>query len=258
MRRDSLPQRGGTVTYSIWVWSTVGSRQVTATISRSGRAVDKPIFTLCPADDKATCSIGSLPAYQAIELLVTDHIRKKATPGEQISLTVVVQGVAKSPSGGPLSPAEAAVVTLLNRASSPPAIPPGTGAPFSAGVPGLPGTTITPGSISNLFPTVTPTATPTPVARQEKRKVTRATSTASSLPLDPRLIGGQLAGLAVLAAAVTMVVARLSLRTPQLASAPQSGPTTPAAPSPPQPSPADPSPAENSDASTGTDTDSKP
>jgi hypothetical protein len=41
------------------------------------------------------------------------------------------------------------------------------------------------------------------------------------VPLDPRLIGGQLAGLAVLAAAITMVVARLSLRTPQSADAGQ-------------------------------------
>jgi hypothetical protein len=68
--------------------------------------------------------------------------------------------------------------------------------------------------------------------------VSRATSTASSLPLDPRLIGGQLAGLAVLAAAVTMVMARLSLRTPQRASVPPSGPAAAAAP-PPEPSPAE-------------------
>jgi len=43
------------------------------------------------------------------------------------------------------------------------------------------------------------------------------TQASSTLPLDPRLIGGQLAGLAILAAAITMVVARLSLRTPQTA-----------------------------------------
>jgi len=35
------------------------------------------------------------------------------------------------------------------------------------------------------------------------------------VPLDARLIGGQLAGLAVLAAAVTIAIARLSLRTPK-------------------------------------------
>jgi len=35
------------------------------------------------------------------------------------------------------------------------------------------------------------------------------------VPLDARLIGGQLAGLAVLAAAVTIAIARLSLRAPK-------------------------------------------
>jgi hypothetical protein len=35
------------------------------------------------------------------------------------------------------------------------------------------------------------------------------------VPLDARLIGGQLAGLAVLAGAVTIAIARLSLRTPK-------------------------------------------
>lgn len=258
VRHDSLLRPGGTITYSIWVWSTVRSRQVTATISRSGKAIDKPAFTLCPADHLATCSIGSLAAYQAIELLVTDHVRKKATPGEQVSLIVVVQGAAKSP-GGELSPAEATVSTVLNQAqsSSPPAIPPGTGVPFPAAVPGMPGAAVTPGSISNLFPVVTPSPTPQSVARQEERKVTKAISTASSLPLDPRLIGGQLAGLAVLAAAITMVVARLSLRSPQPASAPQSGQAPAAPPPPPPPSADNPSPADTSDASAGTDTDSE-
>jgi hypothetical protein len=35
------------------------------------------------------------------------------------------------------------------------------------------------------------------------------------VPLDARLIGGQLAGLAVLAGAVTIAIARLSLRAPK-------------------------------------------
>ncbi len=102
---------------------------------------------------------------------------------------------------------------------------------------------------------MTPSAT-TPTAsasRRGKAKVTKAISTASSLPLDPRLVGGQLAGLAVLAAAITMVVARLSLRTPQPASAPQSGQTGAAAP-PPQPSADD---AKDDTKDTEVDTDSK-
>jgi len=38
---------------------------------------------------------------------------------------------------------------------------------------------------------------------------------AATVPLDSRLIGGQLAGLAVLAGAVMIAIARLSLRAPK-------------------------------------------
>ena len=43
-------------------------------------------------------------------------------------------------------------------------------------------------------------------------RTARLTSVNAGLPLDVRLIGGQVIGLAVLAAAVTIAVARLSLR----------------------------------------------
>lgn len=164
---------------------------------------------------------------------MTDKIGKKATVGEGISLIVQVEGTAATRSGGPLSPAEAAVSTVLGQQSSPSssAIPPGFGPGLPPTGAGLPGTTVTPGGVSGIFPVVTPSATSTPnPARRENRKVAKATTTASSLPFDPRLIGGQLAGLAVLAAAITMVVARLSLRTPQQLAAGQ----TPAA-APPEP-----------------------
>jgi hypothetical protein len=198
-----------------------------------------PAFRLCPARRGDTCSIGSLPAYQAFELVVTDKIGKKATTGEEISMTAVVQGDAQTPSGVALSPAEAAVSTVLGRRSSSSSTStsePGSTAPATS-LPGLPGTTVTPGSISGLFPTITPSSSP-PAGRREssKHKVAGATSTASSLPLDPRLIGGQLAGLAVLATAITMVVARLSLRTPAPA-APAPGTPAPEAPTPQTPAP---------------------
>jgi hypothetical protein len=232
VRRDSRPVPGGAVTYSIWVWSTVSSRQISATVSRTGQATDDPHFSLCPSIHGTTCSIGSLSGYQALELLVTDKIGKKATVGEGISLIVQVQGSAGTRSGGPLSPAEAAVSTVLGQqsSSSSSAIPPGIGSGLPPTAAGLPGTTVTPGGVSGLFPVVTPSAPSTPnPARRENRKVAKATTTASSLPFDPRLIGGQLAGLAVLAAAITMVVARLSLRTPQQLAA-QSGQAAAAAP----------------------------
>jgi hypothetical protein len=42
-----------------------------------------------------------------------------------------------------------------------------------------------------------------------------AADAAATVPLDSRLIGGQLAGLAVLAGGVAIAIARLSLRTPK-------------------------------------------
>lgn len=144
--------------------------------------------------------------------MVTDQVRATADAGAPITLAVTVSGAA-------LSPAEAAVTTVVGQASqtptsSPPPLPPGTLAP-------IPGATITPAGLSGLFPTVTPQATPSSKASRA-RKLAGITQTSSALPLDPRLIGGQLAGLAVLAAAITMVVARLSLRT-QTSGAAKSG-----------------------------------
>jgi hypothetical protein len=63
------------------------------------------------------------------------------------------------------------------------------------------------------FPRVTPgNGAPSPVALPGPQRV-RVANVSAQFPLDGRLIGVQLAGLAVLAAAVTIAVARLSLRT---------------------------------------------
>jgi len=168
-----------------------------------------PRFTLCPVSHRRTCLIGTLRANQAFELKVTDRIRSTATAGRAITLAVTV--AARS-----LSPAEAAVSIVVRQPgqggstppSTPPALPPPTFAPVL-------GTTITPAGLTGLFPTVTPRPSPSPSRAANASRLAGVTQTSSALPLDPRLIGGQLAGLAVLAAAITMVVARLSLRTPQ-------------------------------------------
>jgi hypothetical protein len=176
-----------------------------------------PRYTLCPAAHGTKCTIGTLPANQAFELMITDKVRAAATIGAAITLTVNVDAAS-------LSPAEAAVTTVVSQRShapvgnSVPPLPPTTLQP-------IPGATITPPSLGGLFPTVTPLASPAAKQKhQQSRKAARIAQTSSALPLDPRLIGGQLAGLAVLAAAITMVVARLSLRTAQPANPGPAGP----------------------------------
>ena len=213
---------------------------MTASVSVFGTDVKTPALSLCPAVKGHICSVGALPANQQFELIVTSKIGKNAPSAEQIGVTVNVQGDADT--GGALSPAEASVATVLDQSSSAPPPtgndPPVTIPPVTN--PGVPDTTITPGSISSLFPTVGPSSSPPSTSGgahgTKKRGGTKAVTLASSSPIDPKLIGGQLAGLAVLAAAITMVVARLSLRTPQPATS--TGQTVAAAP-PPEPTPAD-------------------
>ena len=73
-------------------------------------------------------------------------------------------------------------------------------------------------------PTVGPTTTPStePIGlppAKKPHKTIRVADAAATVPLDSRLIGGQLAGLAVLVGAVVLAIARLSLRAPKPASA---------------------------------------
>lgn len=208
-RHVSRTSPGGTVTYSIWIWSTVAARRVTASATSNAHAMRSPRFTLCPAAHRTRCSIGDLPANQAFELMVTDRVRATAKIGAPINLAVTV-------SAATLSPAEASVSSVVSRPGPAPTSAPVPGPPLApSNLAPIPGATITPSSLSSLFPVVTPQATPSSKPTRS-HKLAGVTQTSSALPLDRRLIGGQLAGLAVLAAAITMVVARLSLRTPQV------------------------------------------
>jgi hypothetical protein len=206
VRHSSDAAPGGTVTYSIWVWSTVAARQVTASAISDRHVMRLPRFTLCPTAHGTTCTIGALPANQAFELMVTDRVKATASIGAPITLAVAVDGAS-------LSPAHATITTVVGQAGQGPTTTPIPTVPPIALAP-IPGATVIPAGLSGLFPTVTPQPSPSAKA-SHARKLAGVTETSSALPIDPRLIGGQLAGLAVLAAAITMVVARLSLRTPQ-------------------------------------------
>jgi hypothetical protein len=88
---------------------------------------------------------------------------------------------------------------------------PGTSLPAgvlpSARLPLLPSPVTDP---SLNFPQVTPS--PDPSAASTPIKVSEVSA---SFPLSTRLVGGQIIGLAVLAAAITIAVARLSIRKPR-------------------------------------------
>jgi hypothetical protein len=191
--------------------------------------VGAPHFTVCPSSGSAACGIGTLPPGQADELQATAAVGSAATNGEQVQLTATASGTAthsftgsgsivvtraKHTSVGTTSPPPPTTTITLPPVSLPPAAGVGTG----TGV----------GNPVGLFPTISPAPglTPTPSASSSlgfppaKKRVTRVATASAIVPLDPRLIGGQLAGLAVLASAIAIAIARLSLRRPR----PQDGP----------------------------------
>ena len=160
----------------------------------------------------ATCKIGNLPVGQADELQATVRVRSKAALGEQVQIS------AKATAKGALSfSASATDVVVVNPKTSPTS--PFITLPESGALPTISGTGISPSDPSGLFPTVG--ASPTPgtgsltLPHAKPRAVLHAATAAATVPLDARLIGGQLAGLAVLAGAVTIAIARLSLRAPK-------------------------------------------
>jgi hypothetical protein len=88
-------------------------------------------------------------------------------------------------------------------------LPPAAGLPSGTTIPGL---GVQPsGDLGSAFPQVSPSPAASAPASQHANQ-TRTIDLSAGLPLDVRLIGGQVVGLAVLAAAVTIAVARLSLR----------------------------------------------
>ena len=113
-------------------------------------------------------------------------------------------------------------------------------APLTAGnLPYLPSASpvLSPGgNAAGLFPALTPSADP-PAAKQDPQN-TQAVANTSALPQDAPVIGAQLAGLAVLALAFLLAVARLSFRrrpTPA-----QSGPASAGKPAEPSDPPGEP------------------
>jgi len=212
-------RRGHIVTYTVWVWSTHGSTKnvtVSAAVQQT-QGTATPQFSICPAPSGATCALGNLPQGQADELHVRVAVQKDATIGHHVTL------IANAKAKNATSFTASASVRIIPRRKPAPAAttpPPSTSSlpPLSTfPAPALPDPLSSAGKDpSGLFPTVSPQPSAGPAARSSAgRKSTRrirATSVAATLPLNMRLIGGQLAGLVVLAAAIAIAITRLSLR----------------------------------------------
>jgi hypothetical protein len=235
---------GGTGSYAIWVWPAGGAASgVTVTIS--GKVASKavtPKFTVCPTASGRTCKVGGIAKGTSDELQATIAVPGGTAAGKQAILTATS---AASDAAAPPAAGAAIKITAKPSASHSPSPSPsptptptststgsGLGATLPAGilptvplaaVPGaslgeLPGPTTSAGSPGGLFPTVSPqpSASPSPYsAVLPNARGVRVTDVAATFPFSTRLVGGELVGLAVLAAALAIAIVRFSLRRPR-------------------------------------------
>jgi hypothetical protein len=169
-------------------------------------------FTVCPAPGGTTCSVG-LTAGQAVQLRATVAVPGNAA-GTDITLTAAgtsAQSATSASASGSVTVTDPSTPSTTPSADPlgagvtlPGGLPPGEFSP--GGLPQLPGAVTDP---SLAFPQVSPTSTSDP---SQAALPIHVSDVSASFPFSTRLVGGQIVGLAVLAAAVTIAVARLSLR----------------------------------------------
>jgi hypothetical protein len=233
---------GGTASYAIWVWPAGGAASsVSVTVgAKAAGKVATPKFTVCPTASGLTCKVGGVAKGSSDELQARVAVPKGiATKGTQ----VVLSATAKSGDATAPPPASGAVDLTAKPSPSPSASPSptptpttpvpslstaGLGATLPAGIlPTVPDTT-TPATLpelpspdsspGGLFPKVTPAPTPSPSpysALLPNARNVRVTDAAATFPFSTRLIGGEIIGLAVLAAALAIAIVRFSLRRPR-------------------------------------------
>jgi len=203
-----------TVRYAIWIWLTSGSGDVKVTLSARPTSVS-PAFSVCAATGTTKCttnlSAGAQPELQAKVaapnrptkrfILTATATSSQATNSATASATVNIKPKNPSPTSSPTP-----------NAGDGGTLPPATGLPSGTTIPGV-GVGVQPsGDLGSAFPQVSPSPTGAAAADPQQSHETKTVDLSAGLPLDVRLIGGQVLGLAVLAAAVTIAVARLSLR----------------------------------------------
>jgi hypothetical protein len=216
------------------VWPTGGAAGG-VTVSISGKVGSEdvtPSFTVCPSANGRTCTAGGIGGGASDELEATIAVPGSTADGMQAVLTATARA-----SGAAAPPAANAAITITAKTSAAhPASPAPTsasGAGLGATLPAgllptllsaadpaaslfeLPGPITSAGSPGSLFPVVSPqqSASPASAVLPGARDI-RAADAAAAFPFSTRLIGGELGGLAVLAAALALAIVRFSLRRP--------------------------------------------
>jgi hypothetical protein len=204
---------GGTASYKIFVWSTGAESDAASVTVGITKVADvaAPGFTVCAQPSGDVCTVGDLLTSQSDELVAAAKVGGSASAGEKITLTATARA-----SKATSFHAKATIDVVASTS--------GSTSPSENAGDSLPGTSVStlpdggltsPVSTTNpsgLFPTVAPASG----AKGKARKTQTANDAdivSSTLPLNSRLIGGQLAGLTVLAAAIAIAIVRLSLRT---------------------------------------------
>ena len=231
---------GGTASYAIWVWPAGGAASgVTVTVTGKVASNDvAPKFTVCPTASGRTCKVGGIAKGTSDELQATIAVPSGTAAGKQAVLTATAKAsdaatppaadgsvkiTAKpsashspSPSPTPTPTTTGTGVGATLPAGILPTVPSGTDPMASLGQ--LPAPTTSAGSPGGLFPTVSPQPSASPSrysAVLPNARDVRVTDAAATFPFSTRLIGGEVIGLAVLAAALALAIVRFSLRRPR-------------------------------------------
>jgi hypothetical protein len=213
---------GTTVHFAIWVWLTSGSNgSVKIDVDAAPNKVN-PSFIVCDQTGGSRCTVSGLKAGDQVKTQVKLRAAKYLA-GRNITLTVAATS---SQAGNSATATDKIQVSKPGKKhhSSPTPTPtynpnagyggsyPGGTNPYSSG-----GVSNPYGNLGSALPPVSPSPgiSPSTAAGQQQQQhqhQTEVTDLSAGLPLDVRLIGGQVIGLAILAAAITIAVARLSLR----------------------------------------------
>jgi hypothetical protein len=209
-------QSESSVHFAIWVWLTSGKGGTASISVDASPSRVHPIFSVCQPAGGTSCSVSGLQAGNHVETQARLYAAKDLA-GRDITLTVTATSKQASNKASATDTIEVAKRPGKDSDPTPTPtsnagyVPPSYYYPGSNA--GYPGVTNPTGNLGSDFPQVSPSPNISPAtSRSHRQHQIAVTDLSDGLPLDVRLIGGQVVGLAILAAAVTIAVARLSLR----------------------------------------------